>query len=219
MPFLQHDFLNHKHFFHNLVFGHAREYFRATWALGPFSLAPTSSDTTSVFTALHLELNNYFLFFLKDYELDQDFKLSFDSFKLTFKCMPHLLASGPFEMVFEHLRDCFHLKNSTSGFPQLFQLCFYIAKGHIPPQIAFALGITHFLVMTKPDAPQVPWGTQMWIQTKNNEKVKSLGMFLGSQHFEGVEGVLELRDGTRNNDKHLITHSDLHKPNNKLVSA
>jgi len=31
--------------------------------------------------------------------------------------------------------------------------------------------------------------------------------------------MLELQDGTKKNDKHLITHSDLHKPNNKLVSA
>ncbi len=44
-------------------------------------------------------------------------------------------------------------------------------------------------------------------------------MLPDSQHFEGQKGVLELRDGTRKNDKHLITHSDLHKPNNKLVSA
>jgi hypothetical protein len=31
--------------------------------------------------------------------------------------------------------------------------------------------------------------------------------------------MLEFQDGTRKNDKHLITHKDLHKPNNKLVSA
>ncbi len=31
--------------------------------------------------------------------------------------------------------------------------------------------------------------------------------------------MLELRDGTRKNDKCSITHMDLHKPNNKLVSA
>jgi hypothetical protein len=31
--------------------------------------------------------------------------------------------------------------------------------------------------------------------------------------------VLELRDGIRMNDKHLIIHMDLYKSNNKLVSA
>jgi hypothetical protein len=31
--------------------------------------------------------------------------------------------------------------------------------------------------------------------------------------------MLELRDGTRKNDKHLFTHTDLHKTTNKLVSA
>ncbi len=35
--------------------------------------------------------------------------------------------------------------------------------------------------------------------------------FLGLQHFGGVRGMLELQDGTRKNDKHLITHTDLHK--------
>jgi hypothetical protein len=31
--------------------------------------------------------------------------------------------------------------------------------------------------------------------------------------------MLELWDVTRKNDKHLSIHMDLHKPNNKLVSA
>jgi hypothetical protein len=59
-----------------------------------------SSDTTSVFTALHPESNGYFLLFLEDYELDYNFELSFDSFKLAFQHMPHLLASGPSRMIF-----------------------------------------------------------------------------------------------------------------------
>jgi hypothetical protein len=33
----------------------------------------------------------------------------------------------------------------------------------------------------------------------------------GSQHFGGRKGMLELRDGTRKSDKHLITHMDMHK--------
>jgi hypothetical protein len=37
-----------------------------------------------------------------------------------------------------------------SGFFQLFQLCFHIAQGHIPPQIAHALGAARLLTMTKP---------------------------------------------------------------------
>jgi hypothetical protein len=31
--------------------------------------------------------------------------------------------------------------------------------------------------------------------------------------------MLELRDETRKNDKQSIIHTDMHKPNNKLVSA
>jgi hypothetical protein len=59
-------------------------------------------DTTSTFTALHPESNGYFLFFLEDYESNQNLKLSSDSFKVAFQFMPHLSASGP-EMVLEHL--------------------------------------------------------------------------------------------------------------------
>jgi hypothetical protein len=64
--------------------------------------------------------------------------------------MLHLLASGPSRMIFEHLWDYFHLIDSTNGFPLLFQLCFHIAQGHIPPQIAHVLATTHLLTVTKP---------------------------------------------------------------------
>jgi len=64
--------------------------------------------------------------------------------------MPHLLASTPSRMIFEHLRNYFHFKVKTSGFPQLFQFCFHIAQGHIPPQITHILKATHLLTMTKP---------------------------------------------------------------------
>jgi hypothetical protein len=37
-----------------------------------------------------------------------------------------------------------------SGFLQLFQLCFHIAQGHIPPQIAHVFGVVRLLVRTKP---------------------------------------------------------------------
>jgi hypothetical protein len=64
--------------------------------------------------------------------------------------MPHLSINGPSRIVFEHFRDCFHPKDLTSGFPQLFQLCFHIVKGHIPLQIAHVLGAIHLLSMTEP---------------------------------------------------------------------
>jgi hypothetical protein len=63
--------------------------------------------------------------------------------------MPHLSANGHLGMVFEHLRDCFHPEDSMNGFFQLFQLCFHIAKGHIPLQIACVIGTICFLPMTK----------------------------------------------------------------------
>jgi hypothetical protein len=64
--------------------------------------------------------------------------------------MLHLSTSGFFGIVFEHFQDYFHPKNLANGFPQLFQLCFYIAQGHIPPQIAHVLKVAHLLAMTKP---------------------------------------------------------------------
>jgi len=34
-------------------------------------------------------------------------------------------------MMFEHLKDCFNLKDFTSGFLQLFKLYLHITQGHI----------------------------------------------------------------------------------------
>jgi hypothetical protein len=89
-----------------------------------FLLQPTSSNTTLTFIALHLESKGFFPFFLEDYELKQDFELSYEPFKLTFQCMPNLSASGRFGTMFEHLRNYFYFEDSMSGFPQLFQLYF-----------------------------------------------------------------------------------------------
>jgi hypothetical protein len=149
MPFLQHDPPAHKRFLCSLVIGCVREYSRATRTLAPFSLAPTPSDITLAFTALHPKSNRYFPFFLEEYEPNQNFKFSFNSFKLAFQHMPHLLASGHYGMVFEHLQDFFNLEDLASGFLQLFQLCFHIVKGHIPLQIAHDFGAA-CLLTTKP---------------------------------------------------------------------
>ncbi len=43
-----------------------------------------SFDTTLTLTTLHPKLDNFFMFFLENYELDQDLEFSFDSFKLAF---------------------------------------------------------------------------------------------------------------------------------------
>jgi hypothetical protein len=100
-----------------LTFGRAGEFFQIARTLAPFSFTFMSFNTTSIFTTLHPESDGYFLFFLEDYKLDQDLEFSFDSFKLTFERMPHLSASCPSKMVFEHLQDYFHLQDSTNGFP------------------------------------------------------------------------------------------------------
>jgi hypothetical protein len=67
-----------------------------------------------------------------------------------------MFTSGFYGMVFEHLQNCFHPKDSTNGFPQFFQLCYHIVKGHNPPRIAHVLGATYFLTMTKPSRGVCP---------------------------------------------------------------
>ncbi len=126
-----------------------RRIFQATHALAPLSLAPTSFDTTSTLTILHFELHCHFSLFLEDYELDQDLELFSDSFKLTFQPMSHLSTSGPFGMIFEHLRDCFHPKNSVVGFFQWFHFYFHIAHDHISLRITHVFGVACLLAMTK----------------------------------------------------------------------
>jgi hypothetical protein len=103
ISFPQHDPPIHKCLLHNLTFRHAREYSWATRILAPFSFAPMSFNTTLTLTTLHCKSNGYFFLFLKDYKLDQDLELSFNSFKLMFQHMSHLLTNGPFGMVFEQL--------------------------------------------------------------------------------------------------------------------
>jgi hypothetical protein len=56
----------------------------------------------------------------------------------------------------------------------------------------------------------------MWVESENNKIVKSWGTLRDSQHFWGYMGMLELRDETRKNDKHLFTHVDLHKTKQQI---
>jgi len=100
IPFPQYDPPTHKHLLHSLNFGYAKEYSWAVHTLAPFSLAPTSFNTTSALTTLHPKSNGYFSLFLENYEPNQDHELSYDSFKLAFQCMPHLSTSGPSGMIF-----------------------------------------------------------------------------------------------------------------------
>jgi hypothetical protein len=43
------------------------------------------------------------------------------------------------------------------------------------------------------------------------QKSKKLGALSLAHNTLGVKGMLELRDGTRKNDKQSLTHMDLHK--------
>jgi hypothetical protein len=80
----QHDPPTHKHFLHSLIIKNVREYSPVTHILAPFSLAPTSFNTTLTFIALHLKPYGFFLFLLKDYKPNQDLELLFNYFKVAF---------------------------------------------------------------------------------------------------------------------------------------
>ncbi len=54
---------------------------------------------------------------------------------------------------------------------------------------------------------------------KNNGSKKSWVALLGSQHFRGKGACWSSEMGTRKIDKQLITHMDLHKPNNTLING
>ncbi len=77
MPLPHHDPQGHKRLHCSLILRHVGEYFRTTRIFTPLSFTPMSSDTTLAFIALHLKSNGYFRFFLKDYELSQDFEFYF----------------------------------------------------------------------------------------------------------------------------------------------
>ncbi len=156
IPFPQHDLPTHKCLFHNLTLGHVGEYFQATHILTPFSPAPTSSNTTSVLTTLHPKSYGYFLLFLEEYKLNQDLELFSDSFKLAFQCRSHLQQMVILGWFLNTFKIFFHPEDSAIRFLQSFQLCFDIAQGHIPPQIAFVLGTTRLLTMTKPSGEVCP---------------------------------------------------------------
>jgi hypothetical protein len=60
--FPQHNHLAHECLFHSLVLGRVREYFQAAHALTPLFHAPTSSNTTLIYFALHFQSDDFFTF-------------------------------------------------------------------------------------------------------------------------------------------------------------
>jgi hypothetical protein len=84
---------------------------------------------------------------MEDFELNQDLKFSSTHSSWHLVIVPFNYWS--FTMVFEHLHDCFHLKDFVNGFFQLFQFCFHIPQGHIYQYIAHVLKITHLLAIAK----------------------------------------------------------------------
>lgn len=102
--------------------GHVVEYSHALHALNPFSLCPpTAPLSIKIILALKTspKVNDFFFpFNMEDFELYQDLKFSSTHSNWHLVIVPFNYWS--FSMVFEHLHDCFHLKDFVNGFFQLF---------------------------------------------------------------------------------------------------
>jgi hypothetical protein len=115
-----------------LSLGCVGEFARATKALVPFAPTLASLESISALLTLHpLDTNLPYSNSLLNLKSNLELKLFMNFFKLIFLRMSHLLASGHFGMVFEHLQDSFDPKDSTSGFIQLHQLHSHVATRHI----------------------------------------------------------------------------------------
>jgi hypothetical protein len=56
-------------------------------------------------------------------------------------------------------------------------------------------------------------------KAESNGRTRSWNMLPSFQHFGGRGACWSFGIGTRKNDKQVNTHTDLHKPNNKLISV
>ncbi len=58
-----------------------------------------------------------------------------EAFVFALAYSPHLSSSVFLGMVYELLRYCFVLDDSTSAFDLFFEICGHIVRGHVPPLI------------------------------------------------------------------------------------
>jgi len=104
----------------SLTLGHTKEFACVVKVLILLALVLASLETINVLLALHSSNTNFpCLSSLLDFQLESNFELFLDSFKLTFLCMFHLSIGGPFGIIFEHFQDFFYLENLISGFIQV----------------------------------------------------------------------------------------------------
>jgi hypothetical protein len=112
----------------NLTLVHVEKFSHVVRALAPLAPPLVSLEMVNTLLALHPpDIDSMCL----DFQLDSNFKLSVNYFKLSFLHMFHMLTHGPSSMVFKHLQDSFDHEDSRSGFIQLHQSCFLVAFGHI----------------------------------------------------------------------------------------
>jgi hypothetical protein len=77
----------------------------------------------------------------------------------------------------------------------------------------------HNFAMNQLTHPKLFDGFNYEFKSGNNGKKRSWGALLGSQHFRGRGAYWSFEMGLGRLTSTSLIHMDLHKPNNKLVSA
>ncbi len=135
----------------SLTLGRVEEFSFVARDLAP--LTPPLASLQMVNTLLALcppNIDSPCLDSLLNFQPYSNFEFSLNFFRSTFLHMFHLLAHGPFGMVFEHFWDYFDLGDSKIGFIQFHQLCFHVAFSCILWSVAGVSGVSWLLILAKP---------------------------------------------------------------------
>ncbi len=105
-------------------------------ALALRKLSTPFNETTRVFHLLQPLAKVDFPPFVDNFHLEMKVILDQKAFVFALVRSPHFSFSGPSSMMYELLRNCFVLDDSTSGFNFFFKVCGHIVQGHVPPSIS-----------------------------------------------------------------------------------
>jgi hypothetical protein len=109
--------------------------------LQPHLIKPWKSFTFSI----HL-LRLISPHFFNDFHLKMKIILAREAFVSTLICSPRLFSSGPLNMLYELLWNCFVPIDYAMSFDLFFEICGHIVWGHVPPLI-LCLFSTSWLVL------------------------------------------------------------------------
>jgi hypothetical protein len=85
---------------------------------------------------LHSLVEGGLLPFIDDFHLETKVTLDQETFIFALVRSPRLFSSGPSNMVYGLLRNCFVPYDYVSGFDFFFEVFGHIAQNHVPPSIS-----------------------------------------------------------------------------------